>query len=573
MAPLSNDPLHFPQEALHGLVQANSDYLQSVHGGVVRATDSPQDEVAVVVGGGSGHYPAFAGWVGPGLAHGAACGNIFSSPSASQVYSVGRAAHNGAGVVLSFGNYAGDVLHFGLAAERLRAEGVDVRIVTVTDDIASNSADKHEERRGIAGDLVVCKVLSAAAAEGCDIDTVEQLGRRANARTRTLGVAFAGCTAPGADQPLFTVPEGAMAIGLGVHGEPGIDEKSLGSASEVADLLLDGVLAEEPDRGQDGYDGQVAVLLNGLGATKYEELFVVYARVAERLKEHGLDIVRPEVGEHVTSLDMAGLSLTITYLDDDLARLWTAPAASPAYRRGSVDHDAPPKVLEEQSESETIDEGAPASQEVTAAATEALRRVAAVLAEQEDHLGRLDSVAGDGDHGQGMVLGSSAALKSAESACDEGAGARTLFIRAGDAWSEGAGGTSGALWGAALTAVGGVLSDEEGATPQHAVEAVDRAEQTILRLGGAKEGDKTLVDALAPFARTLREQADGGSLAQAWQQAAGAAQDAADKTAELTATLGRARTHGDKSVGTPDPGAISLAMVVTEIGAVLTEKS
>ncbi|MGI8949590.1 MAG: dihydroxyacetone kinase family protein [Ornithinimicrobium sp.] len=573
MAPLSNDPLHFPQEALHGLVQANSDYLQSVHGGVVRATESPQDEVAVVVGGGSGHYPAFAGWVGPGLAHGAACGNIFSSPSASQVYSVARAAHNGAGVVLNFGNYAGDVLHFGLAAERLRAEGVDVRIVTVTDDIASNSADKHEERRGIAGDLVVCKVLSAAAAEGCDLDTVEQLGRRANARTRTLGVAFAGCTAPGADQPLFTVPEGAMAIGLGVHGEPGIDEKSLGSASEVADLLLDGVLAEEPDRGQDGYDGQVAVLLNGLGATKYEELFVVYARVAERLAEHGLDIVQPEVGEHVTSLDMAGLSLTLTYLDDDLARLWTAPAASPAYRRGVVDDDAPAKVLEERSESETIDEGAPASQELATAATDALRRVASVLAEQEDHLGRLDSVAGDGDHGQGMVLGSSAALKSAESACDQGVGARTLFIRAGDAWSEGAGGTSGALWGAALTAVGGVLSDDEGATPQHAVEAVDRAEQTILRLGGAKEGDKTLVDALAPFARTLREQADGGSLAQAWQQAADAAHEAADQTAELKATLGRARTHGDKSVGTPDPGAISLAMVVTEIAAVLTEQS
>lgn len=573
MAPLSNNPLHFPQEALRGLVLANSDYVQSVHGGVVRSTDSPEQEVAIVVGGGSGHYPAFAGWVGPGLAHGAACGNIFSSPSASQVYSVARAAHNGAGIVLNFGNYAGDVLHFGLAAERLRAEGVDVRIVTVSDDIASNSADKHEDRRGIAGDLVVCKVISAAAAEGCDIDAVEQLGRRANARTRTLGVAFDGCTLPGADHPLFNVPDGAMAIGLGVHGEPGIDEKSLGSASEVADLLVDGVLNEEPQRGQDGYDGQVAVLLNGLGATKYEELFVVYTRIAERLEEHGLTIIRPEVGEHVTSLDMSGLSLTLTYLDDDLARLWTAPAASPAYRRGVISKDAPPKVLQKHSQNETFDKGAPESQKLANAVTDGLRRVVAVLAEQEDYLGRLDSVAGDGDHGQGMVLGSSAALKTAERAKDASAGVRTLFIRAGDAWSEGAGGTSGALWGAALTAVGGVLSDDEGVTAQQVVEAVNRAEEAILRLGGATEGDKTLVDALIPFARTLREQAATKSLAQAWQQAAEAARDSADHTSELKATLGRARTHGEKSVGTPDPGAISLAMVVAEIGTTLTDES
>src|SRR5690606_26345050 len=220
-----------------------------------------------------------AGWVGPGMAHGAVCGNVFASPSASQVRSVARAADNGGGVLLGFGNYAGDVLQFGQAAERLRADGMDVRVVTVTDDVASGPATDPSVRRGIAGDLLVFKVAGAAAARGDDLDAVEAVTRRANARTRSLGVAFGGCTLPGSERPRSAVAAGAVALGLGIHGEPGISVAPLGSADEVADQLVDGLLAEEPARGEHGYDGRVAVLLNGLGSTKYEELFVVYRRV------------------------------------------------------------------------------------------------------------------------------------------------------------------------------------------------------------------------------------------------------------------------------------------------------
>src|SRR5450830_58592 len=451
MTRLLNAPNDFPAHALHGFALANPRYVEQVHGGVVRSTESPQGQVAVVLGGGSGHYPAFAGWVGPGMAHGAVCGNVFASPSASQVYSVVRAADNAGGVLLGFGNYAGDVLHFGEAAERLRAEGLDVRIVTVTDDMASDTAANSLSRRGIAGDLLVFKIAGAAAEAGCDLDEVERVARKANASTRSLGIAFGGCTLPGADHALFEVPGATMAIGLGIHGEPGISVAPLGTADDVADALLDGVLAEAPERGVDGYGGRVAVLLNGLGATKYEELFVVYSRVAERLEQLGLTVVEPEVGEHVTSLDMEGLSLTITYLDDELEQYWIAPIDTPAFRRGAVTDRPARTAVIHAAEVALVVPGSVESQALAGRLAAALRAMAACAQENETRLGDLDAIAGDGDHGLGMVLGTSGAVSAAEAAYAAGAGARTLLTRAGAAWSEGAGGTSGALWGAALT--------------------------------------------------------------------------------------------------------------------------
>src|SRR5690625_411392 len=204
MAFILNDPADFTDELTAGFSRAYSSWVIQVPGGVVRATAVPEGQVAVITGGGSGHYPAFAGLVGPGLAHGAAMGNIFASPSAQQVYSVAKAAHSGGGVLLTYGNYAGDVLNFNQAQERLRAEGIDCRTVVVTDDIASASADEMHKRRGIAGDLFVFKTAAAAAEAGKSLEEVAETASLANAMTRTLGVAFSGCTLPGAEEPLFT---------------------------------------------------------------------------------------------------------------------------------------------------------------------------------------------------------------------------------------------------------------------------------------------------------------------------------------------------------------------------------
>ncbi len=563
MTHLVNNAEDFADQALDGLVAAHSRYVRKVHGGVVRATQTEPGQVAVVIGGGTGHYPAFAGWVGPGLAHGAACGNIFASPSASQVYSVLKAANQGGGILLSFGNYTGDVIHFGQAADRVRDEGIDVRIVTVTDDVASAPQAESDKRRGIAGDLAVFKVAGAAAEEGMSLDEVERVAQRANDRTRTMGVAFSGCTLPGADHPLFTVPDGKMSVGLGIHGEPGIAVVDLPTADEIAQLLVDKVLVETPK--DDGR--RIAVLLNGLGTVKYEELFVAYRMVALLLEQQGYTIVDPEVGEQCTSLDMAGLSLTVMWLDEDLERLWIAPCNAPAYRKGAMAGRQPVSGEDrDDDEIAAIPESSEGSRALARRLAGALADVHQMLVENEAYLGGLDEVAGDGDHGIGMVRGARAADESAQASAAAGAGAHTLLVRAGDAWAERAGGTSGALWGMAIGTAARLLDDQSCPGQDVAVRAASEAIDAIVSLGGAEVGDKTMVDAAIPF-RDALVAAEGKGLGPAWAEAVAAAEEAARGTAEFAAKRGRSRTHADKSIGTPDPGAVSFAKVVAVLRA------
>jgi dihydroxyacetone kinase len=574
MTRLFNDPTAFADEMIDGFVAANRLQVRRVSGGVVRSTRSTPDTVAVVIGGGSGHYPAFGGLVGQGLAHGAAMGNLFASPSAQQVYSVSTAASNGGGVLLSYGNYAGDVLHFTQAQEKLRAEGVDCRTVAVTDDIASASLAEKHKRRGIAGDLTVFKAAAAAAEAGYSIADVERVAILANERTRSLGVAFTGCSLPGAGAPLFTVPEGRMAVGMGIHGEPGLRETDIPTAAGLAELFVGELLAELPD-GVEQADGQrVGVILNGLGSVKYEELFVVYKRVAELLEEAGVTVVDPEVGELVTSFDMAGASLTLFWLDDELETFWRAPADTPAYRKGSV------AAAAQMDESEMHDSVAtavvvePGSAESQAAAVTALAAVEAILAvieENVDELGRIDAVAGDGDHGVGMQRGTRAAAAAAREAQAAGAGVESLLVAAADAWADRAGGTSGALWGVMLRALAGEIGDAAAPTAASVSAGVTAARAGIQSFGKAEVGDKTMVDAIVPFTDTLAaEVATGAGLTAAWTTAADAATAAARETADLLPRMGRARPHAEKSLGTPDAGAHSFALIVQAIAVVLT---
>ncbi|MET4639845.1 dihydroxyacetone kinase family protein [Mycetocola sp. 2940] len=572
MTRLFNDPVAFADEMIDGFVAANASQVRRVTGGVIRSTVSTPGSVAVVIGGGSGHYPAFGGLVGQGLAHGAAMGNLFASPSAQQVHSVGAAASQGGGVLFTYGNYAGDVLHFTQAQERLIADGIDCRTVVVTDDIASASVAEKHKRRGIAGDLTVFKAAAAASEAGYSLDDVVRVATLANERTRSFGVAFTGCTLPGADAPLFTVPEGRMGVGIGIHGEPGIDETGVPTADGLAELFVTRLLAELPD-GIDSADGQRAgVILNGLGSVKYEELFVVYRRVAELLADAGVTVVDPEVGELVTSFDMAGVSLTLFWLDDELETFWRAPADTPAYRKGSVAAAEQAPVVDSADSVDEIPDASPESQAAARIAVAAIDAIAEVIDENVDELGRIDAVAGDGDHGIGMQRGSQAAKVAAHDALDRGAGAETVLTRAADAWSDRAGGTSGALWGAALTAVATALGDTAAPTRAAVAAGVQGAKDSILTFG-AVPGDKTMVDSLVPFADTLSREIDGGArLAAAWAIAADASTAAAAATADLLPRMGRARPHAEKSLGTPDAGAHSLAIIVQRLATVLKEQ-
>ncbi|MEV0696989.1 dihydroxyacetone kinase family protein [Saccharopolyspora sp. NPDC050389] len=570
MTYLWDDPATFADDALAGFCELHADLVRQVPGGAVRRARPQRPKVAVLPGGGSGHYPAFYGIIGPGLADGAVSGNLFTSPSAQDAYSVAMAAQSGAGVVFSYGNYAGDVMNFGLATDRLRAEGIAVDNVVVTDDIASAPAEEAERRRGIAGDFTVFKMMGAAAEEGMDLAGVVRVGRKANERTRTIGTAFAGCTFPGAPEPLFSVPDGQMGLGLGIHGEPGLRDVPLPSAGELAADFVRRLLAEKPANAGE----RVAVLLNGLGAVKQEELLVLWRPVAALLRESGHVPVLPEVGELVTSLDMAGVSLTMTWLDDELERLWTAPAWTPAFRRGRTAGEPQAPVEPAASEPQTAERVySPASAESRRLAEHvlvALRQVASALGEEESELGAIDAVAGDGDHGRGMVRGIGAALAAAEEAQRAGAGAGDCLAAAGDGWAARAGGTSGVLWGAGLRAAGEVLADH-GGSAEIAAKAVDALAARIATLGGAAVGDKTLVDALEPFrAELLSAVAADVSAAAAWSRAAEAADLAARNTAQLVPRKGRARPLAERSVGTPDPGAVSMALIARTIADYLT---
>jgi dihydroxyacetone kinase len=376
---------------------------------------------------------------------------------------------------------------------------------------------------------------------------------------------------PGADAPLFTVPAGQMGVGLGIHGEPGVAEDTLPRAADLAARLVSGVLAEKPADSGD----RVTAILNGLGSTKYEELFVVWRTVSKLLADNGLEVVEPEVGELVTSLDMAGCSLTLVFLDDELERLWRDPADTPAYHKGRA---SPAKTATFRRSTESAAETAtrarpssPASRACGRTIVSGLKAMEFAITQAETELGRIDAVAGDGDHGRGMVKGVGAAVVAARSAADNGAGAQSVLAAAGEGWATKAGGTSGVLWGATLEAIGESLRDDSKATSAATVaDAIRAGLQALQRLGKAELGDKTMVDAFVPFVDTLGERiAFGEELSAAWLRATQVSEDAAQATAPLRPRIGRARPLAERSVGTPDAGAISFAMCVRAVAGVL----
>ncbi len=567
MTRIFTDPDAFVAQSLHGFVRAHADEVAAVDGGVVRASPIPPGTVAVLIGGGSGHYPAFAGYVGEGMAAGAICGNIFTSPSTAQALRVAHAADAGGGVLFTYGNYAGDVIHFGEAERRLRAEGIDARTVLITDDIASAPREAIQERRGIAGIVCVFHLAGAAAERGDAIDEVERIARRANDRTFTHGVAFAGCTMPGAEHPLFDVPPGMMSIGLGIHGEPGVRDVPMQSARDLARTLIGPLLEERPVDAS-----RTVVLVNGLGAVKYEELYLLYAEVETVLRDEGIAIADAVVGELVTSLDMAGMSLTLLWLDDELEELWRAPASAPAFRRGSAASEGPgtrvrtrPHTSPPTGDVAAADAAvvvSQASRDAARTARLALEAARQVIAAHADELGELDAIAGDGDHGVGMLRGLTAAVSAASRLGDD-ASVRAVLTTAGDDWAEVAGGTSGALWGAALATFGEALDADADYSPAGVARAVARSRERIVELGGANPGDKTMIDALIPFETALAaEAASGAPLDAALAVASRAAADAAAATADMTPRRGRARPLAERSMGHPDPGATSFSIIV-----------
>ncbi|MGP8206087.1 MAG: dihydroxyacetone kinase subunit DhaK [Acidimicrobiales bacterium] len=327
MQKLINKPEDFVSEVLAGVIKAHSRALRQAGSAraIVRVDAPVRDKVAIVTGGGSGHLPLFLGYVGHGLADGVAVGNVFSSPSADQILEVAKATDAGRGVLFLFGNYGGDVMNFGIAAELAEAEGISVATVTATDDIASAPKGEEQRRRGIAGLFFLYKVAGARAEEGAALDEIKMVTERAAANLRSMGVALSSCVIPAVGHPTFDVAPGEMELGMGIHGEPGVRRGPLEPADDVTDHLVDALLADLGYSAGDQFD----VLINGLGATPPEELYILCGRACARLEDRGCGARRIWVGEYATSLEMAGASISLLRVDHELIRLLDAPASSP----------------------------------------------------------------------------------------------------------------------------------------------------------------------------------------------------------------------------------------------------
>ena len=324
-----NDPYKVVDEMVDGIVLAHHDILKFANNNkraVVRKDAPVKDKVGILIGGGSGHEPAFVGYVGKGLADGAAIGNVFASPSPDPVVDATKAINGGKGVVYMYGNYAGDIMNFDMAAELCAAEDITVKTILVTDDIASAPLEKKKERRGVAGDFYVFKIAGAAADKGMDINEVCRLAEKANEHTLSMGVALAPCSLPHTLEPSFVLEDNEMEIGLGIHGEAGVRKGDLKTADEITVELMGMILKEI------GNTSKVSVLVNGLGSTPLMELYIMYKKVDEILKNNKIEIHSSFVGEYVTSLEMNGASITLLKLDDELQPLLENPAYCSMFR-------------------------------------------------------------------------------------------------------------------------------------------------------------------------------------------------------------------------------------------------
>ncbi|GLC31825.1 dihydroxyacetone kinase subunit DhaK [Clostridium omnivorum] len=332
MKKLINKPEDFARETIEGIIAAHSDSLKMVNDNfrcIVRADEKKPGKVAIATGGGSGHLPTFLGYVGYGLADGVTVGNVFASPSAECMYEVDKAIDNGAGVLHLYGNYGGDIMNFGMAKDMAEMDDIEVEEVLVTDDVASAPKGKEANRRGVAGLFYAYKIAGASAEKMHNLQEVKRLAQKAVDNTRTMGVALTPCIVPEVGKATFSIGENEMEIGMGIHGEPGIKRSELKPVDEVVEVMLNKILEDMTfEKGC-----SVSILVNGLGATPKEELYIAYKKAHSILEENGIKVYRPYIGEFATSLEMAGMSITLLKLDSELKELLDCNAYSPFFQQ------------------------------------------------------------------------------------------------------------------------------------------------------------------------------------------------------------------------------------------------
>jgi ATP-dependent dihydroxyacetone kinase len=549
---LINDPRRVVREELEGLAELNPSLALVDTEDVVVRVDLPPPQarqVAVVSGGGSGHEPAHAGYVGAGMLSAAVAGDVFTSPSVDAVLAAIRLASGPAGAVLIVKNYTGDRLNFGLAAEMASAEGVPTKIVVVADDVALHDTVGSARRRGIAGTVLVHKVAGAAAAAGLALDDVVAEASAAAATLGTMGVALGPCTVPASGKPGFSLDDGEMELGLGIHGEQGVRRGRLEPADKVVDVIVDTLLAQMhlPDR-------RAALLVNGLGGTPPMELLIVGRHALSVLRARGFRVERAWCGNFMTALEMPGFSLSLLAVDDPRLDRLDAPSTAPAWPGGGR-IGARRAIIAAATRPPSGVSAAAGTSPLGGAVYRAALAVADALEHAEAHLTDLDSRVGDGDLGISMVRGAAAIRALPEDAWGSPHGALAAMAHV---LRRAIGGSSGPLYATALLRASQALAVHPVTSVSWA-RAFASAVSSVAELGGAKRGDRTMLDALEPasdvFGAALRE---GLGLNAAWARAIAVAEEGAAATANMHPRLGRAAYQGSRAIGTPDAGAMAV---------------
>ncbi|MGH1145623.1 dihydroxyacetone kinase subunit DhaK [Bacillus pseudomycoides] len=582
MKKIINQPETLVMEMCNGMVMAHPELELLKKYKVIKKKEMNENKVTLISGGGSGHEPAHAGLVGKGMLDAAVCGDVFASPSQIQVYQAIKATASKKGTLLIIKNYSGDIMNFKNGAHLATEDGIEVEYVRVDDDIAVEDSLYTVGRRGVAGVVLVHKIAGAAAEEGMDLMQVKAVAEKAAANVRTIGLALTSCTVPASGSPTFKLGEDEMEYGVGIHGEPGRKREKIMAADELALRMTNDLVK---DLGLDE-DAEIAVLVNGFGGTPLQELYLFNNAVTRELSKKNIRINRAFVGNYMTSIDMAGISLTVMKLDDELKTLLSKECNTPAFKvDGPIESVEYVDIAEHEEEkpvffeTETAEEHAIIKNEVITLNNMIylIDKMSEVIIKNEVPFCELDTHAGDGDFGMSVAKGFKQLKREWSSILDqEHLNIGTFLDACSMVIMEHCGGASGPIWGGAFRAAGKAMEGKMELTVGEFAEMLQAALHGIQSIGersfgrGAEVGDKTLVDALVPCVNSWSESAAAGTdFKTAFEKGAAAAVKGAEYTKEIVARMGRAGTVGERSLGYPDAGAYALGVIFTELSCSL----
>ena len=586
MQRILNDPDNIVDEMLEGFLLAHPDLVQKTENPrAIRSVFPIRNRVGVVTGGGSGHKPAFIGYCGKNLCDGIAVGEICSSPTAQQFLDAFLACDAGKGVACLYGNYSGDNMNVKMAVKEAKKKyGLTVKTVVCNDDVASAPFAEREKRRGIAAEVVMYKCGGAMAATGAPLDEVIRVAQKSVDWSRSCGIGLTPCTLPAVGHPNFEIKPGTMEVGVGPHGEPGMRVQPLESAAGMAKIITEVVLDDFANDLPIQENDEVAVLINGMGATPLNELYVLFREVAKLMAEKGIKIYRSYVGNFLTSMDMMGASLTVTKLDDELKKMFDMPCYSMGLKQGEVSMETETESGEtvhhtseaggrtEIHKKEVIEEEAVEGEYFkNSEGKSILLRMVHGVQKNKDFLGEVDGLIGDGDHGMNMNKGFTVfeeRFGGQEFSFSEG------LEKLSDILMKEIGGSMGPIYGTTLGDMAEAM-EESGrniVTLKLFAEALQAGLKGLQGIVDAKPGDKTLVDTLSPAVDSLLKDAgEGTSFGEALDHMSAAALAGRDSTKELVARFGRASRLGERSRGVLDAGSCSCYIILSAMAEGIKE--